>query len=281
MNVSEPGTSRVIRAGAIRVHYNEAGTGEPLIFCEGQGAGTSAWVVYHRVFPLLADCFRCLLLDQPGYGKSDPVVVKGESRSTMYARTIRDFMDALEIKSATIVDMSFGAQTGLVFAIENPGRAKKLVLHASGLGAPTLFGHPPTSNAAFIAMNAAFANPTLETLRAMMHAFLYNGSSYSDEELMLKERLEAWLSRPELEEARRSSESVQRDISASLHEITQPVLQMHGRNDVISSLESGLRLLNYLADSRLIIFNRCGHWIPIEHPGEFSRYVIDFVNNQV
>ena len=123
--LTEAGTSKYVQAGSIRVHYNEAGTGEPLIFCEGQGAGTSAWVVYHRVVGALSEHFRCLLLDQPGYGKSDPVTVKGESRSTMYARTVRDVMDALGIEKATIVDMSFGAQTAQVFAIENPSRTKQ------------------------------------------------------------------------------------------------------------------------------------------------------------
>ena len=60
--LSESETGRFVRAGSLRVHYNEAGSGTPLIFCEGQGAGTSAWVVYHRVVPMLATRFRCLLL---------------------------------------------------------------------------------------------------------------------------------------------------------------------------------------------------------------------------
>jgi 2-hydroxy-6-oxonona-2,4-dienedioate hydrolase len=280
MPISEAQTSRYLQAGSIRVHYNEAGAGETLIFCEGQGAGTSAWVVYHRVFPALAEHFRCLLLDQPGYGKSDPVVVKGESRSTMYARTVREFMDALGIERATIVDMSFGAQTGQVFAIENPSRVNKLVLHASGLGGPSLFGHPPASSFAFIQMNAAFAKPSMESMRGMMHSFLYNGSSYSDEELMLQQRLDAWLARPELEEARRQSTGGQRELSgADLAKITCPVLQMHGRNDLVAPLEGALRLLSGLPNSRLITFGNCGHWIPVERPVEFARYAVDFVKN--
>jgi pimeloyl-ACP methyl ester carboxylesterase len=275
--LTESATSRFVQAGSLRVHYNEAGTGSPVIFCEGQGAGTSAWVVYHRVLPLLSERFRCLLLDQPGYGMSDPVVVKGESRSTMYARTVRDFLDALKIDRATIVDMSFGAQTAQVFAIENPDRVDKLVLHASGMPGATLFGHPPASNFAFVAMNAAFATPTLATMRAMMHAFLYDGAKYSDEDLLLESRLQSWLARPELDAARKQSEAVQRDLTADLHRITQPVLQMHGRNDLIAGLEGAVRLLNYLSDSRLIVFNRCGHWIPVERPNEFAGYVTEFL----
>ena len=124
--LTEAETSRFVQAGQIRVHYNEAGSGPVVLFCEGQGPGTSAWVVYHRVIDELSKHFRCLLVDQPGYGKSDAFAVKGESRSTMYARTLRDIMDALEIDRASIVDMSFGAQTGQVFAVDYAQRIEKL-----------------------------------------------------------------------------------------------------------------------------------------------------------
>ena len=275
--LSEAATSKYVQAGSLRVHYNEAGSGEPLIFCIGQGAGTSAWVVYHRVIEQLAQRFRCLLIDQPGYGKSDPVVVKGESRSTMYARTVRDVMDALEIDAATIVDMSFGAQTAQALAIDYPERAKRLVLHASGVGGPSLFGQAPMASQAFVAMYAAFAEPNLATMRGMMNAFLFNGAQYGDDDLMLQARVDAWTSRPELDEARRASENVQRDVSASLGTIKVPVIQLHGRNDLIAPLESALRLFNYLPNSRLVLFSQCGHWIPVEKPAEFARYVTDFV----
>jgi pimeloyl-ACP methyl ester carboxylesterase len=275
--LTEQGTSRFVQAGPVRVHYNEAGSGEPLIFCEGQGPGTSAWVVYHRVLEPLSRHFRCLLLDQPGYGKSDAVVVKGESRSTMYARTVRDFLDALGISRATIVDMSFGAQTAQVFAIENPERVSKLVLHASGLHGPMLFATQPMEGIA--AMAATFERPTMATMRSMMDAFLHDGPTYSDEDLMLQQRLDAWLSRPGQDEARRLSDRTQRDVSKDLAKIKVPVLQIHGRNDRVSPLESAMRLFNLLSDTRLVILNRCGHWAPFERPDEFARLVTDFVKN--
>ena len=102
--LTEQSTSRFLQLGSLKVHYNEAGQGEPLIFCVGNGPGTSGWAVYHKVFGPLANHCRCLLLDPPGYGKSDAIVLKDESRSTMYARTVREFMDALSIERATIVD---------------------------------------------------------------------------------------------------------------------------------------------------------------------------------
>jgi hypothetical protein len=122
--LTEQATSRYAVVDGLKIHYNEAGSGPVLICCEGQGPGTSAWVVYHRVFEALSQHFRCILVDQPGYGKSDAITVKGESRSTMYARYIRGLMNELGIDQATIVDMSFGAQTGQVLAVESPERIK-------------------------------------------------------------------------------------------------------------------------------------------------------------
>jgi pimeloyl-ACP methyl ester carboxylesterase len=273
--LTEESTSRFVQAGPLRVHYNEAGAGSPVIFLEGQGPGTSAWVVYHRVVGPIAERHRCLLLDQPGYGKSDAVTVTSESRSTMYARTVRDFMDALGIAKASLVDMSFGAQTAQVFAIENPGRVEKLVLHASGVGGALALAHTPAEG--LFVMAETFENPTLESMRKMMNCFLYDGPSYSDEDLMLQQRLDAWLSRPDQREAQRNSTRIQRDLSADLHKIQVPVLQIHGRNDRIAHLESALRLLTMLPDSRLMVFNHCGHWVPVERPEEFSRLVLDFL----
>ena len=274
--LTEKATSKYQQLETLKVHYNEAGEGEPLIFCVGNGPGTSAWVVYHRVFESLAQHFRCLLLDPPGYGKSDPVVLKGESRSTMYARTVRQFMDALKIDKATIVDMSFGAQTGQVFGIEYPDRARKLVLHACGVRMPAVFFNQPTEGV--LALANAFVDPTLETMRAMMHSFLYKGDSYSDEELMLKARLESWRARPELEQARKQSDNIQRNVNNDLPKIKAPCLLIYGRDDrVLGGPEGALVLLNYLHDARLVILNKCGHWVPFERPDEFTRLVIDFV----
>jgi pimeloyl-ACP methyl ester carboxylesterase len=277
MAANERDTSRFATVSGLKLHYNDLGRGEPLIFCEGQGPGTSAWVVYHRVVEALSAHFRCILVDQPGYGKSDALAVKGESRSTMYARHVRGLMDELKLEAASIVDMSFGAQTGQVLAVENPGRIKKLVLHASGMPGPTLFGYQPMEGIA--AMAATFENPTMATMRSMMNAFLYEGEKYSDEDLLLKERLEAWLSRPDQEEARRASDRTQRDLSKDLPKLNIPVLQIHGRFDRVSPMESGMRLFNHLPNSRFVILNHCGHWAPIEKPAEFARLVIDFIHN--
>lgn len=270
-------TSRFTEANGLKLHYHEAGEGAPLIMTSGNGVGSSTWYPYHRSLPFLAPHFRCLLLDQPGYGGGDVVIVKGESRSTMYARTIRDFMDSMGIEKASLVDMSFGAQTAQVFALTYPERVDRIVMHAAALPGPSLIGIKP--DAGFKAMGRAFDAPSMETMREMMRTFFSPSSNYSDDELDLQERLDAWLSRPEQDEARRKSDAIWRDLSDEIKNIEAPVLQINGKYDLLAPLEEGLRLFNLIPNGRLVVLNDCGHWIPFEKPEEFAWLVTAFLKN--
>ena len=40
-----------------------------------------------------------------------------------------------------------------------------------------------------------------------------------------------------------------------------------------------MRLVSMIANSRLVLLNRCGHWAQIEHAAEFNRLVRDFILN--
>lgn len=41
--------------------------------------------------------------------------------------------------------------------------------------------------------------------------------------------------------------------------------------------EGALKLVTLIPDSRLVLMNRCGHWLQLEHADEFNRLVADFV----
>jgi 2-hydroxy-6-oxonona-2,4-dienedioate hydrolase len=47
----------------------------------------------------------------------------------------------------------------------------------------------------------------------------------------------------------------------------------------VVSFEHGLRLTSLVGDSRLVLLNRCGHWVQVEHADEFNRLVRQFVQN--
>ena len=75
VELTQESTSRFIQAGDVRVHYNEAGTGQPVLCLHGSGPGASGWSNFFRNVGPLAEHFRVLLVDMPGWGGSDTVTV--------------------------------------------------------------------------------------------------------------------------------------------------------------------------------------------------------------
>ena len=106
--LTEESTSRFVQAGDIKLHYNEAGTGEALIMLHGGGPGASGWSNFRTNIGAFSDKYRTMLLDMPQYGKSDPVVIDGDA--TRYnAQAIKAMFDELGIEKAHFIGNSFGA----------------------------------------------------------------------------------------------------------------------------------------------------------------------------
>ena len=117
------------QAGAVRIHYGEAGAGPPVICLHGTGPGADAWANFRLNAGALADRHRTLLVDLPRFGRSEKVVVKGP-RLDYLSGAIRAFMDALGIERAHFVGNSMGAQVALKIAIDTPERVGRMVLVA-------------------------------------------------------------------------------------------------------------------------------------------------------
>src|SRR5439155_14111404 len=83
---------------------------------------------------------------------------------------------------------------------------------------------------------------------------------------------------PEFIEARRQSASLPHDYTPDLAGIKSPVLLIHGRYDRMVPFEVSIAILNHIADSRLVLFNNCGHWPPFEKPEEWTAQVLTFLH---
>ena len=66
-------TSRQLATEQGNIHYHEAGKGPALLMIHGSGPGVSGWANFEGNLPFFAEHFRCLIIDLPGYGGSDPV----------------------------------------------------------------------------------------------------------------------------------------------------------------------------------------------------------------
>jgi pimeloyl-ACP methyl ester carboxylesterase len=122
------------RIGA-NVRVQEIGEGPPVVFVHGGSNGGSSWA------PLVAKLnFRCLLLDRPGCGLSEPTSHRHEdvgALATFADMLLVDLLDALHIDTAHVVATSFGGYIALRTAAAHPGRIGRLVEAGWTIGAPS------------------------------------------------------------------------------------------------------------------------------------------------
>ena len=114
------------------LHYAECGNreGKPVVFLHGW---PDSWFTFSRVLPLLPKSLRAVAVDQRGFGDSD----RPESGYTIpeMGADVIAFLDALEIKRATLVGHSFGSFVARQAAIAQPQRVTALVLIGTGFAA--------------------------------------------------------------------------------------------------------------------------------------------------
>ena len=146
---------RFAQAGAVRIHYGEAGTGPPVICLHGTGPGADAWTNFRLNAGALADHHRTLLVDLPRFGRSEKVVVKGP-RLDYLSGAIRALLDALGIQRAHFVGNSMGGQVALKLAIDTPERVGRMVLVAPAPIGHSVFAPMPTETVRMIADYYAF-----------------------------------------------------------------------------------------------------------------------------
>lgn len=283
--ISEANTSKFVRVDLhgvqTQLHYNDTGGdagAKVVVMLHGSGPGASGWANFNRnIEPFVAAGYRVILLDVPGWSKSDPIVCTG-SRSDLNAAALLGLMDALGIEQAHLVGNSMGAHSSVAFALAHPNRVGKLVLMGGGTGGgPSLFAPMPTEGIKLI--GSLYRAPTIENLKRMMSVFVYDTSHLTDE--LFQARLDGMLQRQDhlknFVESSTANPKQFPDIAHRLGEINSSALIVWGRDDRFVPLDTGLRLLAGLKDAQLHVFSQCGHWAQWEHAERFNRLVLDFL----
>lgn len=128
-----------VEADGVSVFYREAGAPDAPVVLLLHGFPTSSFM-YRELIPLLADRYRVIAPDLPGFGFTEVP----EKRNYTYtfdslAHTLAAFTDALQLKRYAIYIFDYGAPTGLRLAMAHPERISAIVsqngnAYEAGLG---------------------------------------------------------------------------------------------------------------------------------------------------
>jgi len=279
--LSDISTGQFVQAAGLRTHYNELGSGPPVIWLHGGGPGASGWSNFKGNIEYFAPRYRTILLDQPGFGQTD---VPPDGLNS--ADHLKGFIDALGLEKVALVGNSMGGGTSLRFVFKYPERVDKLVLMGPGAVGP-LFGST-TPSVGNNAIQSFFREPapTREMLRRIFQLILYRPEQVLRDDI-IEERFRAAM-RPDALEWRRRTvraadqagrQPVTLDAMIACTRIQAPTLLVWGTEDRFNPVEAGLQLVKLIPGSRLHVFSECGHWAQLEKADEFNRLLMDFLDH--
>ncbi|HNZ89603.1 MAG TPA: alpha/beta fold hydrolase [Acidovorax sp.] len=280
--LTEAGTSKFarIKEGGLdlQIHYNDMGSGEVVVMMHGSGPGASGWSNFHRNVDAFVNAgYRVLLVDSPGWNKSDPILVSTGYRSDVNAAAVKGLMDVLNIDRVHLIGNSMGGINALAFALNYPDRMGKMVIMGGGGAGPSLFVPMPLEGIKLLF--GLYVNPTMENLKKMLDVFVFDPSALTED--LIQGRFANMMEHKDhLENFVKSFQANQKqfpDYSLRFSEIKAQTLVTWGRDDRFVPLDSGLKLIWGLQDAELHVFNKCGHWAQWEHAEKFNRLVIDFL----
>jgi 2-hydroxymuconate-semialdehyde hydrolase len=271
-NSLNPEIGQAIQTGSIVTNYHDIGSGEPVLLLHGSGPGVSAWANWRLTIQSLQADYRLLAPDLAGFGFTQTPADIVYSRQ-LWLDQLVDFLDALDVQKVNVIGNSFGGSMALALAIHYPERVNKLILMGS-VGVP--FELTPGLDAVW------GYEPSQENMRSIMRIFAYDQKLVGDD--LVRMRYEA-SKRPGVQEAYSAMFPAprQRWVEAMAHGeaeirgIAHQTLLVHGRDDKVIPLSTSLTLQQWIDDSQLHIFGRCGHWTQIEHAAAFCQLVMNFL----
>jgi 2-hydroxy-6-oxonona-2,4-dienedioate hydrolase/4,5:9,10-diseco-3-hydroxy-5,9,17-trioxoandrosta-1(10),2-diene-4-oate hydrolase len=178
-------TEHTVTVNGKPIFVAETGSGPAVVMLHGGGPGASGVSNYSRNIDALAQHFRVIVPDMPGYGRS----VKGVDQADPFgylADTIRGLLDELGVDIAHLIGNSSGGAAALRLALDTPHRVGRLVLMGPG-GIGTTRGVPTAGLKSLLSYGGV--GPSREKLETFIRTYLvYDGASVPDELIDLRYR---------------------------------------------------------------------------------------------
>lgn len=259
-----------------RVRYLDQGEGSPVVLVHGFASSLDTW---RGVLPVLSE-HRVLALDLKGFGWSERPEGGADDYSPLaQARLVFALMDERGIERATIVGHSWGSSVVLAMALEHPERIDKIALYDAWVFEEQL---PPT----FVWARAAGLGEAIFSTFYRQRADDKLAGAFYDPEAVPQDQVdavEATLTRPGTIAAALAAVRGQRFATYQdrYRRIEQPVLLLWGREDTITMLQDGERLVSTLPNAELVVYPRCGHFPMHEARAASNRDLLEFLDAEL
>jgi pimeloyl-ACP methyl ester carboxylesterase len=234
----------------------------PIVLLHGLGGSADRW---KKVIPYLSTKYRLIIPDIIGFGYSEKPHV--EYTIDFFINFIKKFLNLLNISDVYMMGSSFGGLLALEYAIKYKTEIKKLVL-VSPAG---MMRYVSTTLKHYI---SAALYPTYENVLRAYQEMMYDSNMVSEESI------EDFINRMNLPNSKYVFMSTlmafnnQPELTDRLN-IDIPTLIIWGRNDKLIPVRYAKKFK--IPNSKIVIFDHCGHYPYIEKIDEFVRLILKFL----
>jgi pimeloyl-ACP methyl ester carboxylesterase len=266
----EPKSALYTQIGDTRVRYTDEGQGPVVVLIHGFASSLETWLT---VAPVLQKQFRVISLDLKGFGWTDRP--EGDYSPEAQARLVWGLLDSLKVRRASLVGHSWGCSVVLAASLAESDRVDRIALYDAWVyeeQLPSFFHFARQEGVGEMLFGMYYKQrPDLKIQLAF-----YNKEFVTEE---LIEDVERSLERPGTVAAALAAVRGQR-FSEKQHRyrnIDKPALLLWGREDTVSPLRFGERLVSDLPRARLEVFPRCGHFPMLEARGPSTAALLEFL----
>lgn len=265
---------------ATGLHYQEFGSGDPILAIHGLGASSYSW---RKLKDRLPD-HKLILIDLKGHGESF------KPRDTSYsipdqAELVLQFIREHDLRNLTLMGNSYGGAVSLMVAIrlcnEEPERLSKLILICSGGYNQDLPWHLKLLRAPLLGSLSLYLFPaTLNTLTVLRY-------SYYKKRLITWKQCKAYAApicspggrHALIQVAKQAVPDNFEELTAQYPTISVPTLLIWGRNDRVIPLSIAEQLNRDIPNSKLVVLDNVGHVPQEEKPEETIAALLNFLND--
>jgi len=272
----EPKNATFAKIDGARIRYYDsekdegAHTKPPVVLVHGFASSLDVWAT---VTPTLKTTHRVVSLDLKGFGWSDRP--EGDYSPQAEANIVLGLMSQLGIAKASIVGHSWGTGVSLAAVLRAPERFDKVALYDAWAYEEQQVTFFQWSRAPGVgeALFGIYYNQRAEDRLPL--AFF--DKKYVTEELI--EVAQSHLDKPGTTAAHLAAVRGQRytELEKRYREVKQKTLLLYGREDNVTTVGFGERLLRELPNARLVVYPRCGHFPMIEAAATSTRDLHTFL----
>jgi 3-oxoadipate enol-lactonase len=260
---SETGMNRLLANGT--VNAAQSGKGPALFLFHSLLSDRAS---FDAIVPKLAQSFRVIVPELPGFGQSEAV---GGGLAGVAERMAEAVRDAAGGDDAIVLGNGYGGFVALQMAIRHPGIATKLILADCGAA------FSEEGRQAFRNMAAASKTKGLAAITDVAMRRLFAPEFQERHPDLMRDRREAFL-RTDTEVFQAACAALaELDLRPELARVKIPVLVLVGEHDEATPPPMSRELAAGLPDARLKIIAGCAHVPQLQAPDVFLDAIGDFM----